>query len=58
MLDSGGKYLHIVRLGTRLSCQLHALATLSSRRNHFSAELGIFIVTTSMSAVVSIYPPI
>lgn len=58
MLGSGGKDLHIFRLGTGLSCQLHASATLSSRRNRFSAESGIFLVITSMSAVVSIDPPI
>jgi len=57
-LGSGGKDLHIFRLDTRLSCQLHAPVTLSSRRNCFSAELGIVLVITSRSAVVSIDPPI
>jgi len=58
MLGSGGKVLHIGRLGTRLNYQLQAPATLSSRRNRFSAESGIFLVITSRSTVVSIDPPI
>ena len=58
MLGSGGKDLHIFRLDTKLSCQLHPPATFSSRRNRFSAESGIFLVITSRSAVVAIDPPI
>jgi hypothetical protein len=57
VLGSGGKDLHIFRLDTRLSCQLHAPATLSSRRNRFSAESGKFLVITSRSAVVFIDSP-
>lgn len=56
MIGSGDKVLHIVRIGARLSCQLHAPSTLSSSNKHFSAESGI--VVKSRSAVVSIDPPL
>ena len=35
MLGSGGKSVHIVRLGTRLICQLHAPSTLSEKKVAF-----------------------
>jgi hypothetical protein len=56
MLGSGGKSVHIVRLGTRLSCQLHAPSTLSEEKSRFSAVSVMYFVITSRSAVVSVGP--
>lgn len=58
VLGSGGKVLHIVFLGTRLSFQRHAPSTLSLSNKHFSADSGMFLAIKCRSAVVSIDPPI